>query len=143
MYVPENMGSKFWDKNFMKKSTPSPYFWSIKFFHYILYNYHCFNETLKILKHRAPYWLYDKYQHSRRLYLTHIQLIPPSPSPTFIYRSSIHWNILREKLQLRDISESTSTYKNKLKNMLHTNQHAHETIEWLPFDHDINKLTLK
>ena len=42
-----------------------------------LYNYHCFLETFKIIKHRSPFSLFSRYQQSRRTYLTYIQLIPP------------------------------------------------------------------
>ena len=106
-----------------------------------LYNYHCFLETFKILKHRAPFPLFNNYQNSRRKYLTYIQLIPPLPSNNFTYRSSIIWNYIRPKLELNDISTSTSSVKSNLRQMLHTNQHNHHKVEWLPsLDHNVSKL---
>ena len=106
-----------------------------------LYNYHCFLETFKILKHRQPSTLLSNYQYSRRKYLTHIQLIPPAPSNNFTYRSSVIWNCVRLKLELNDMSVSTSSVKAKLRQMLHNNQHKHHKIEWIPsFDHNISKM---
>ena len=106
-----------------------------------IYNYHCFIEVFKILKNHAPYSLYNQYSHSRREYLTYIKLNPPSPSSHFIYRSSIIWNCLRMKLNLNDISTSTSGIKTKLRSILHKNQHNHSDIEWLPsLDFNINEV---
>ena len=107
-----------------------------------LYSYHCFNEVLKILKLKTPYPLYSNYQISRRKYLTHIKLLPPIPAKHFIYRSSIIWNTIREKLDITDILDvSYSQIKSKLRLLLLKNQHIHDHIEWHPsHDFDITKL---
>ena len=107
-----------------------------------LYSYHCFNEVLKILKLKTPYPLYSNYQISRRKYLTYIKLLPPIPAKHFIYRSSIIWNIIREKLGITDILDvSYSQIKSKLRLLLLKNQHIHDQIEWhASHDFDIKKL---
>ena len=100
-----------------------------------LYTYFCFIETFKILKLRLPSCLYYEYHMSSRKYLTHVQIIPPAPSKDFIYRSSIIWNGVRQKLELTEMNTPISSIKRKLKNILHKNQHHHDELNWLP-SHD-------
>ena len=102
-----------------------------------LYLYHCFMEVFKILKFHLPISLYESYQQSRRSYLTHYQLLPPEPSGDFIYRSSVIWNKIRQKLNITDLSENISNIKIRLKKLLLTNQHQHDKIEWHP-SYDFN-----
>ena len=97
-----------------------------------LYTYFCFIDIFKILKLQMPTCLYYEYQLSTRKYLTYIQIIPPIPSDSFIYRSSAIWNGVRPKLDLTDMTTSTCSVKNKLKNLLHTNQHGHDKLNRLP-----------
>ena len=97
-----------------------------------LYIYHKFMEVFRILKTQSPTCLYSEYSISTRKYLTYIKLNPPKPSINFIYRSSVTWNILRQKLDLTDMSTSASIVKKKLRNILHSNQHYHDKTEWLP-----------
>ena len=107
-----------------------------------LYTYHCFNEVHKILKEKTPYPLYTNYLISRRDYLTLIKLLPPSPAKHFIYRSSIIWNIIRDKLNLNDILDvSFSQTKTKLRLLLLNNQHQHDNLEWHA-SHDFNMTKL-
>ena len=131
------LGTEFYQKEHTKPLFEKHFILTV----HNLYNYHCFLETFKILKHRAPFPLFNNYQNSRRKYLTYIQLIPPLPSNNFTYRSSIIWNYIRPKLELNDISTSTSSVKSNLRQMLHTNQHKHHKVEWLPsLDHNVSKL---
>ena len=102
-----------------------------------LYSYHCFMEVFRILKFQSPTCIFYQYQPSQRKYLTYISLNPPTPSDTFIYRSSVLWNQLRKKLDIEDISVSLISIKSKLRTMLHDNQHEHDKVEWLP-THDFN-----
>ena len=102
-----------------------------------IYSYHTFMEILKILKFKMPISILEHYQHSRRNCYTYPQLVPPAPSTNFIYRSSTIWNLLRKKLGLTDLSVKASLVKNKLKAMLHHNQHIHNKLEWYP-SHDFN-----
>lgn len=102
-----------------------------------LYYYHSFMEVFRILKLRSPICIYLQYQLSSRNYLTFIKLIPPNPSNNFIYRTSVIWNTLRQKLDITDISTGTSLVKKNLRTMLHTNQHNHHEVEWLP-SHDFS-----
>ena len=108
---------------------------------YNLYYYHSFMEAFRILKLRSPMCIYSQYQLSARTYLTFFKLIPPKPSNHFIYRTSVIWNTLRQKLDINDISISTSSVKKQLRNILHTNQHNHHNIDWLP-SHDFSLDTI-
>ena len=108
---------------------------------YNLYYYHSFMEAFRILKLRSPICIYSQYQVSARTYLTFLKLIPPKPSNHFIYRTSVIWNTLRQKLDINDISISTSSVKKQLRNILHTNQHNHHNIDWLP-SHDFSLDTI-
>ena len=107
-----------------------------------LYSYHCFNEVFKILKEKKPYPLYSSYQTSRRKYLTHIKLLPPTPAKHFIYRSSIIWNTIRDKMGITDLLDvNISQIKTKLRLLLLNNQHQHDDIEWhVSHDFDITRL---
>ena len=93
--------------------------------------------VFRILKFQSPSSLFYQYRFSQRNYLTHIVLSPPTPSEHFIYRSSVLWNQLRKKLELEDISVSSSRTKAQLRSMLHLNQHKHDKLEWLS-THDFN-----
>ena len=106
-----------------------------------LYSYHTFMEIFRILKTQTPICLHSQYKKSARKYLTYINLNPPKPSAHFIYRSSIIWNAIRPKLDLNDMSTSASIVKRKLRKLLHTNQHRHDKLEWLPsHDYNINNI---
>ena len=106
-----------------------------------LYFMHCFMETFKILKFRLPSSLLAHYSFSNRKYLTYIKIIPPKPDNQFIYKSSIIWNTIRSQLQLDDLSISSDTVKNRLRNALHRNQHLYHDTEWLAsVDFNIGKL---
>ena len=97
-----------------------------------LYTYSCFIDTFKILKLQMPTCLYYEYQFSTRKYLTYTKVIPPLPSNSFIYRSSIIWNDIRQKLNLTDMTTPSCKVKTQLKSLLHTNQHRHDNLHWLP-----------
>ena len=107
-----------------------------------LYYYHCFLDVFKILKYQSPVSLHSSYTFSKRKYLTYITLNPPNVSNHFIYRSSLIWNTLRQKLDITDLSTRTGTVKNILKQKLHNNQHRHDKLEWLP-SHDFNIKIIK
>ena len=134
----QKLGSEFYEKEHTKPIFKKHGILTVQ----NLYNYHCFNEVHKILKEKAPYPLYNEYNISRRKYLTHIQILPPAPAVNFIYRSSIIWNIVREKLGLNDIlGISYSQVKTKLRLLLLNNQQRHDELNWHhTHDFDITKL---
>ena len=106
-----------------------------------LYHYYTFMETFKILKQRSPLPLLENYKFSRRSYLTYVKILPSTPDNQFLYKSAIIWNTLRAKLNINDLSASSSSVKKQLKTSLLKNQHAHHDIEWLPcLDFNIGKL---
>ncbi len=105
-----------------------------------LYTYHCFMETLKILKFRAPISIYSHYKTTARANSN--LLVTPDPSPNFFYKSAVIWNSIRPKLsiQLYDLATNLKQTKSNLKKMLFLNQHRYDEIEWIPthdFDHNM------
>ena len=98
-------------------------------------------QIFKILKYRTPLTMYEHYQISKRQALTYIKIITPMPNTQFIYKSSILWNTIRPKLGIQDMGISTSQVKTTLRNLIHSNQHSHSDIEWLP-THDFNPAKL-
>ena len=127
----QKLGSSFYTKEHTKPLFEKHKILSIQ----NLYTFHTFMEVFKILKLQSPSCLYYQYQKSTRKYLTYVKLNPPNPSDHFIYRSSIIWNGVRHKLELNDLSISTCSVKNKLKELLFINQHKFHKLEWLP-SHD-------
>ena len=106
-----------------------------------LYSLHCFMETFKILKYHSPISLFNQFTVSKRSCLTHISLIPPKPNTHFFYNSARIWNIVRGKLNIHDLSLSNFSIKERLKKAIHSNQHFHHEIEWIPsHDFDISKI---
>ena len=105
-----------------------------------LYNYHCFMETFKILKLRIPIVFHSQYHIA---FKKHTRLIPPIPSPNFLYRSSIIWNKVSQKLKLFDYSTNMSIVRNQMKKALLYQQHVEETIHWTPEDFNIDKIALQ
>ena len=137
IYGQQILGSEFYQKEHTKPLFEKHNILTVQ----NLYNFHCFMEVFKILKNRSPHSIFSQYIQSNRDYLSHIQLTPPAPTTHFVYRSSIIWNILREKLKINDISQSTSIIKHNLRVKLHCNQHRHSKLEWLnSHDFDISKL---
>ena len=102
-----------------------------------LYHYHTFMETFKLLKFRSPLSLLEHYQFSRRKCLTYINIIPPPPSDSYIYKSSVIWNTIRSRLSINDLSISTEVTKNQVRTALFANQHFHSLTDWIP-THDFN-----
>ena len=106
-----------------------------------LYSLHCFMETFKILKYHSPISIYNQYTFSNRTCLSYISLIPPIKNSHFFRNSSNIWNTIRSKLSITDLSSSTFSIKDKLKDALFKNQHSHSDLEWIPsFDYNLSKL---
>ena len=104
-----------------------------------LYTYHSFMEAFKILKLRLPTTLYSEYHlaHNR-----HTRLITPSPSSNFLYKSSLIWNKISQKLKITDFSANISLIKNQLKKALFHQQHIEQTVQWTPEDFNFDKIKL-
>ena len=98
-----------------------------------LCTYYTFMEVYKILKYQTPVSMYGHYILSKRSYLGHnLRLNPPIITNDFIYHSTTIWNLLRQALEITDLSNSGSSVKNKLKALLFENQHKHHETEWIP-----------
>ena len=92
-----------------------------------IYNYHCFMDVLKILKLRTPISLYAEFNLSNR---KETLLLTPSPDTYFIYKSSILWNYLRNKLNMKDFSMNISHFKSQIKSLILSVQQSHHETEW-------------
>ena len=106
---------------------------------YNLFTYHSFMEAFKILKLRLPTALYSEYHlaHNR-----HTRLITPSPSSNFLYKLSLIWNKISQKLKITDFSGNISLIKNQLKKALFHQQHIEQTVQWTPEDFNFDKIRL-
>ena len=106
-----------------------------------LYSYHCFIETLKILKFRTPRSLYSLYTFSIH---NDMYLIPNLYDKQFLYQSSVIWNIIRKKIGISDFSCNISSVKISLIKSLNVNQNQHDELNWLTsHDFDIKRLKFK
>ena len=96
-------------------------------------------ETFKILKFHYPIPLYLSYNISKR---KQISLILSLPSKNFIYRSSVLWNVVANKLKIKDYSESVSSVRSRLKQLLLALQHRELPLSWSSEDYNITKLNI-
>ena len=94
-----------------------------------LYFYHSSCEVLKIFKFHAPIALYELYSFSKRGH-KNLFLITPRPSTSYIYRTSVMWNTVRQNLSITDTSVSVMTFKINLKKLLLAKQLLGEQDSW-------------
>ena len=102
-----------------------------------LYLYHCFAETLKILKLRQPISLFSKYNLSDRKPTLPINSFPSSD---FISRSTLIWNDIAPIFKLVDFSVKIGSLKKRLKNALLQMQHRENPNDWTAEDFNIKKI---
>ena len=102
-----------------------------------LYMYHCFCETLKILKLRQPISLFSKYNLSER---KSTLLINSFQSNSFIGKSTMIWNEIAPSFRLTDFSVKIGSLKRQLKNKLLINQHRENPSDWTVEDHNAKKI---
>ena len=126
------------DSSFFDKEQSKPLFQANSILSlFNLYSYHCIMETFKILKFHYPIPLYSNYNISKRKQQT---LILSTPSKNFIYRSSVLWNSVANKLKITDYSDSVSSVRTRLKKLLSELQHKETPFSWTTEDHNITKL---
>ncbi len=101
-----------------------------------LYTYRCYCELLKILKFRLPISLYSLFKLSKR---NETLLLTEIPSIHFVYKSSLIWNFLRQKLEIFDFSVNINLSKSKLKTLILSNQEKYDLIEWIDHNYNIMK----
>jgi len=102
-----------------------------------LYSYHCFTETLKILKLRQPIALFDKYNPSDR---KPTLLLSSSSSSDYISRSTSIWNDIAPTFKLADFSVKIGPLKKQLKKALLLMQHRENPKDWTVEDYNIKKI---
>ena len=105
-----------------------------------LYSYHCFTETLKILKLRQPISLFSKFNLSER---KSTLLLNPLPSNDFISRSTMIWNDIAPIFKLADFSVKIGPLKKQLKNAFLLMQHRENPNDWTVEDYNTKKLSVK
>ena len=99
-----------------------------------LYSYHCVMELLKILKFRIPISLYSKFELSKR---KDTLILTPNPSTSFIYKASILWNSLKNKLGISDFCVNVNSTRSKLKSLILSNQNSCDADEWSDYNFNI------
>ena len=129
----QNLGAEFYQPESTKPLFKDNQILSI----HNLYSYHCFTQTLKILKFRQPICLFEKYNLSDR---KPTLLINSLPSNGFIERSTSLWNSIAPSLKLTDFSAKIGPLKNQLKKSLLLNQHRENPNDWTMDDYNLSKL---
>ena len=95
-----------------------------------LYTYHCTNETFKIFKFRTPIAIHELYKFSNRCH-KQLFIITPVPSESFIYKSSVLWNKVRNLNFVADSSTPVSQLKQNLKKHLLKIQALGDETNWI------------
>ena len=129
----QNLGAEFFQPEATKPLFKDNQILSI----HNLYSYHCFTETLKILKLRQPICLFEKYKLSNR---KQTLLINSFPSNGFTERSTSIWNNIAPSLKLTDFSAKIGPLKKQLKKALLLNQHKANPNDWTVDDHNLSKI---
>ena len=125
-YQEQKLTSKFFIKEHSK-----PLFTKNKIINLTnLYFYHCTNEVFKILKFKSPVALYETFNFSKRGY-KNLFIITPRPSDTFVYRTSVIWNSVRQALGIEDASSPISSLKERLKKLIIHKQAMGDDEHWI------------
>ncbi len=74
--------------------------------------------------------LYESFNFSDRPQ-KNLFLLTPKPSDSFIYRASLMWNSVRQKLNIVDSSTPVSSLKNRLHKFLLEKQFEGPTETWI------------
>ncbi len=107
-----------------------------------LYTYHCYLETFKVMKFRAPMALFADYEVSERKPTLIINQVDHPDN--FNTRSTKLWNTITPKLKLcGEFIMSVGCLRGKLKDALLENQHRHTPIDWTVKDFDCSELSFK
>ena len=121
-------GSQKLDSEYYTKEHTKPIFDKHKLMTiHNLYYYHCITNLFKILKYRSPIALLDLFKISGR---KDTFLITPPPSQSFVYKSSVLWNLSRHSFNITDLSPPTGQLKLSLKHMIHKHQSLGCTVNW-------------
>ena len=94
-----------------------------------LYYYHCATEAFKILKYRTPISLYSLFNLSKRSNKDTL-LLTPHQSDTFVYKSGVTWNIVRQRLNVSDFSIPIGSLKSRLKTLILKQQSSGDHEPW-------------
>ena len=73
--------------------------------------------------------MYDLFNLSKRSHKD-IFLLTPRPSDTFVYKASVIWNSVRQKLSILDTATPIGSIKSRLKTLIHTQQSLGGDWEW-------------
>ena len=86
-------------------------------------------EVFKILKLRVPISIFSEFNLSHRNFKDTFLHTPP-PANDFLYNSSILWNSIRKKLDIKDFSVSINYVKSSLKSLILSNQNQCDNDGW-------------
>ncbi len=103
-----------------------------------LYTYHCYLETYKIMKFRAPMVLFSGYKTSDRKPTLMIQ--PIGNVENHNTRSTKLWNTITPKLKVSDLTMSIDCLRRKLKESLLVIQHKNSSLDWTSEDFNSTNL---
>jgi len=94
-----------------------------------LYLYHCINDIFSILKFRTPIALYSLFNLSSRTG-KETYALTPKPSTSYVYRGSIIWNIVRQRLTISEFTTPASHVKSSIKKIILDIQKIGEPGNW-------------
>ena len=128
----QKLGSEFYAKEHSK-----PLFNSHKLLTvHNLYIYHTSLEIYKVLKLRTPISIFSLLTMSKRKTTL---IITPSPTPYFVYKSAILWNLINRLIfsNLIDFSMKICTMKASVKQYLLSRQSDYDINNWCSKNYDI------
>ena len=106
-----------------------------------LYTYHCYLETYKVMKFRAPMVMFSGYNTSNRKPTLMIQ--PIGNVDNHNTRSTKLWNTITPKLKVSDFTMSIECLRQKLKESLLVIQHKNSDLNWTSEDFNTTNLTFE
>ena len=126
----------------LSKSTQNHYFRKHKILALEnLYTYHCYLETYKVMKFRAPMVMFSGYNTSKRKPTLMIQ--PIGNVENHNTRSTKLWNTITPKLKVSDFTMSIECLRQKLKESLLVIQHKNSDLNWTSEDFNTTNLTFE
>ena len=129
----QKLGSEFYEKEHTKPLFKKNSLLTV----HNLYKYTCLLEFFKINKLECPKSLHSLYRRSQ---IRPERIITPSPSTSFIYKSSKMWSDCRKSSSEISFLTSTNSFKSRLKSQLLDMQSKHDANEWCEYNLGIEEL---
>ena len=129
----QRLGSEFFEKEHTKPLFKSNSLLTV----HNLYKYTCLLEMFKINKLESPISMFNLFSRSARKtnYFT-----TPTPTNSFIYKSSNMWNTCRQSSSKINFTATTNLVKSKLRSDLLEMQCRYDELLWCELNFDLREL---